>query len=552
MLYLLIMYLIRLFLILLPCLTSAVCLPAQDALTWKLHDPELMDNSRYAAPDSVFLELKNAYNRAVEEKDDLAAARSLQQMGRICYHLGHYPQSLDFYLQAGELFHKEGAAELQAGNLNDIGILYYYNRQRNKARQQYEEALVIYSGLHNIAGMAVTYGKIGQLYEKQQQYDSAFYYQRQALEQYLQMDDRQGMAKIYENLGSIHEDLFHYDSAHHYFKQALVLDEQTGDDIAQIEVLNNLGDIFRKTGRYHEGLLQTRKALNLALKKQELYQLSGAYRDIAKTYNLMGINDSAYYYLELARTYLLNIYSDESSKQVALLQTVYDTEKKNHEIERLKNARKTTRIITIAVIVVVVLLIVLGMLIISRQRLKIKNERTLSRQHLHIYESQKELMQAALENKQLQEGKLKEELELRSRALTTHTLHIIQKNQLLEELRSRLDELVKEDRRDQKKQLKQLLQQINGSFNHDQYWIEFRNIFEKVHQAFFDNLKKYCDSLTANDLRLVALLKMNLGSNDIATLLGISQDSLRVVRYRLRKKLQLQQGESLTAFIQSL
>jgi DNA-binding CsgD family transcriptional regulator len=45
---------------------------------------------------------------------------------------------------------------------------------------------------------------------------------------------------------------------------------------------------------------------------------------------------------------------------------------------------------------------------------------------------------------------------------------------------------------------------------------------------------------------------MNLESGDIATLLGISQDSLRVIRYRLRKKFNLQQGESLTAFIQSL
>jgi hypothetical protein len=50
----------------------------------------------------------------------------------------------------------------------------------------------------------------------------------------------------------------------------------------------------------------------------------------------------------------------------------------------------------------------------------------------------------------------------------------------------------------------------------------------------------------------VALLKMNLASGDIATLLGISMDSLRVVRYRLRKKLNLPQGESLSVFIQSL
>jgi len=76
--------------------------------------------------------------------------------------------------------------------------------------------------------------------------------------------------------------------------------------------------------------------------------------------------------------------------------------------------------------------------------------------------------------------------------------------------------------------------------------------FEQVHQSFFDKLKASSENLTANDLRLIALLKMNLNSADISSLLGISQDSLRVVRYRLRKKLNLAQGDSLSAFIQAL
>ncbi|HEY4147801.1 MAG TPA: hypothetical protein VGM41_02675, partial [Chitinophagaceae bacterium] len=99
---------------------------------------------------------------------------------------------------------------------------------------------------------------------------------------------------------------------------------------------------------------------------------------------------------------------------------------------------------------------------------------------------------------------------------------------------------------------RQLVHQIHLNFSHDRYWNEFREIFEQVHQQFFDNLKKRCDDLTGNDLRLIALIKVNLSSKDIATLLGISPDSLRVSRYRLRKKLNLEQGESLTAFVQSM
>ncbi|MEI9807448.1 MAG: hypothetical protein WDO16_05940 [Bacteroidota bacterium] len=161
-------------------------------------------------------------------------------------------------------------------------------------------------------------------------------------------------------------------------------------------------------------------------------------------------------------------------------------------------------------------------------------------------------MQAELRNKYLEEEKLRSSLEVRSKELSAHTLHLIQKNQLLEELRTKLNEIVADDKRDQKKQLKQLTQKISMSFSQDNYWDDFRAIFDQVHQTFFTNLKQYADSFTPAELRLVALLRMNLSSADIATLLGISQDSLRVARYRLRKKLNIAEGESLTAFIQRL
>lgn len=112
--------------------------------------------------------------------------------------------------------------------------------------------------------------------------------------------------------------------------------------------------------------------------------------------------------------------------------------------------------------------------------------------------------------------------------------------------------MIKDEKRDQRKELKQLISLISFNSSQDKNWDDFRVIFEKVHEHFFDSLKKYANNLTSSDFRLVALLKMNLSSADIATLLGISQDSLRISRYRLRKKLNLEEGENLSTFIQSL
>jgi DNA-binding CsgD family transcriptional regulator len=119
-------------------------------------------------------------------------------------------------------------------------------------------------------------------------------------------------------------------------------------------------------------------------------------------------------------------------------------------------------------------------------------------------------------------------------------------------VRSGLLELLKDDKRDQKKALRQLLQKITISFSQDNYWEDFRLIFDKVHPTLLSGLQQQFPSLTQNEMRLLALVKMNISSADTAKLLGITTDSLRVVRYRVKKKLQLTPEESLSAFIQSL
>ncbi|HEY4337054.1 MAG TPA: tetratricopeptide repeat protein [Puia sp.] len=498
-------------------------------------------------PDSAFLLLREMYSQALARKDRLGTGICLQQMGQICFYLGNFPKALDFHGQADKLYREGGTADLErvAANLNDMGIAYYYNRQTPLAWTEYDEALSIYRKTGNIEGMADTYGRIGHLFEKRQRYDSAFYFQRLALQEYSRIAHKQGMAKIYENMGSIYEDLERYDSSWYYFTHSLELYDQAGEAVGSIEVVNNLGDIYRKTGRYREAIVQTSKALALAEKTNDLYEKGAAYRDLGKAYDLLHQGDSAYHYLELSRRATIDIYSKENTRQTAFLSVLFDIDKKNDEIVRLENARKITLIVTVAVVVVVSLLVALGWMMVRRQHERMEAE--LARKQL-----EEERLKRELETDRAELDVKSQELDVKRKGLTSYTLHVIQKNQLLEGLRDRLAFLVKEDKRDQKKQLTQLIQQINQNFNHDQYWEEFRETFGQVHQQFFDTLKRHTEELTGNDLRLLSLIKLNLGSGDISTLLGISQDSLRVSRYRLKKKLNLGADESLTTFVQSV
>src|SRR5699024_2004625 len=94
--------------------------------------------------------------------------------------------------------------------------------------------------------------------------------------------------------------------------------------------------------------------------------------------------------------------------------------------------------------------------------------------------------------------------------------------------------------------LQKLKNMVDYSFNLDEDWEQFKLYFEEVHTGFFDALKKQYPDLTANELRLSALVKLNLTSKEIATILGITADSVKTARYRLRKKLDMATEENLT------
>ncbi len=182
------------------------------------------------------------------------------------------------------------------------------------------------------------------------------------------------------------------------------------------------------------------------------------------------------------RKYMVKRHDD----RVALLETLFELQKKNGEIQILESSQRLNTVIKIALISGIMLLGLLGTTIISRQRLKIRQgKETIVRK-----ESGQKLMQAELENAHLHEKQLQGELENRSKSLTAHTLHIISKNKILDDLRSKLQELTKEDMREQRKQIHSLIKLIDNNFVQDKDWDDFRSIFETVHRDFFDQLAK--------------------------------------------------------------
>ena len=537
------------------CFTE--CLMAQQSAAWIDYQDAL--SLEKTSPEKAYLKSYEALQKAEIEEDESLQAEIYHLLGTIFYDQGAFTQALEYYLQAERIYISlQDDAEV-AHNRIALGKVYHYIKQEARARELFDLAKSHYEKSDGQKPLAMVYGEIGHLFEKASQYDSAMIYQDLALEVYSRLQDSAGMAVIYENIGSILEDQEDFEKARFYFKSAAQINEQLNNMVPWVSNINNVGDTYRKVNVLDSALYYSKKASFMAHQLELRYQESSALRDLGKIYFLMGHTAEAYDYEEQSRVLYEEVYSQESSRQMALLQTLYDVERKNSEISALENEKRIEKLNRNAMVAAAFGFLLIGGVVVSRQRLKIRNDRVLIEQKEELHRSaienselQASKLQVELDHKKLQEEHLNLELEGQQRALAARMLQLIEKNKLLEDLRNDIIAFEAEVPQKSKAEVKQLVNRINYSFNHDKSWEDFRKSFEQIHGDFFEKLKKSGHDLTSNDLRICALIRINLSSKDISSLLGISTDSLRVARYRLRKKLNIDQGENLRKFILSV
>lgn len=89
------------------------------------------------------------------------------------------------------------------------------------------------------------------------------------------------------------------------------------------------------------------------------------------------------------------------------------------------------------------------------------------------------------------------------------------------------------------------LNKITQSDSNSPNLVLFYSNFEKIYPSFSQSLKKTCPNISANELKLCALIRLNLTSKEIGQLLNITQDSVNKARYRLRKKLGLTSNDDI-------
>ena len=139
----------------------------------------------------------------------------------------------------------------------------------------------------------------------------------------------------------------------------------------------------------------------------------------------------------------------------------------------------------------------------------------------------------------LRNDKLRHDIDNKNRELAASTMSIIKKNEFLNTIKKELSDVKNNEL------VKPVIKIIDKNLNQDSDWELFQEAFNNADKDFLKKVKERHPSLTPNDLRLCAYLRLNLSSKEIAPLLNISHKSVEIKRYRLRKKMNLESKDNL-------
>lgn len=271
-----------------------------------------------------------------EMGDRWGQAASFSNIGTIYIQMGYLDSALKAFLDALEIGEEIGDKRETAKFLSHIGTTYRELRKYRESLEYFEKALNVQQEMGNKPDIANTLGHIGLTYFKLNNYQKALEYFQQSLAKMEEVGDKLGLAGIFNNLGMAYSELGQYDQALDYLQRALQIETgEIADKSGSVTSFWYIGRTYTKLREYAKALDNLRQGLNISKEIKDNDKTRLIYLDLSGLYAATGNYKNAYEshtrYSELNDT----IYNEKSSRQVAEMQTRYETLKKEKEIALL-------------------------------------------------------------------------------------------------------------------------------------------------------------------------------------------------------------------------
>ena len=280
------------------------------------------------------------YRRSIEIKtkikDMSGLAYCYRAIGSLYLKQTNYKKAIENLFKSLEYYQKSENFIGSSGTLNNIGLVYKEIKEYDKALNYFFKALETAKETKDEYLIGRTFLNIGSVYKQKGNINEALRYYEKSLESSGKIGDKSGIALCYNNIGNIFSDQKKFDKALRYYLKSLKIKKELHDSKSIAYTLLNIGNLYLEKGnintanRYFFDALNISKELNLKEIRRDVYLGLSRVNQFQKKYY------SALNYFQKYSALKDSIMNENISVQIANIQTKYETEKKEKEIEIYK------------------------------------------------------------------------------------------------------------------------------------------------------------------------------------------------------------------------
>jgi len=281
-----------------------------------------------------------AYILATQLNDKSAMAKSLNNIGVVYRRLDDHAKAAEYHTRALKIAEEIKDTFNISVSVNSLGNIFSMNGRYDEAINYFEKALELSIAQKNMLGQAINYNNIGEVYEFSGNYEKAKEFYTKSFDVNKKLKNEKGIAICLNALGKILLYTGYPKTAYKYFIDASIIDKKIGDKKFIADGYINLGRALSKLNRYTEAKQCLAQGIKVAEEIKSKVHLQLANEELSIIYSSIGDYKKALQYNKKATLYKDSVLNEKNSRLIATIKTLYETDKKEKEIQILKQEQE--------------------------------------------------------------------------------------------------------------------------------------------------------------------------------------------------------------------
>ena len=477
----------------------------------------------------------------MKNKDSVGVAYSLDFKGRINENRGYYLIALENVLKSLKLLPIVSTPINKdvriADAKNHLANIEFNLSHFDNAIKYNEEALEIYINQEDLQYQAIALHDLGKAYKKKGDYGKSKALFNQSLEKSRLANSASTITSNLSEIGSINNIEKRPNERVKLLQESVKIASEIKSERLMALSKIELSESYNQLNLPEKALSELNDVINYAKNSNSKLILRDAYQKRSFAYQIMNLFEKSLINHKKFKDLNDSIFNEKNLQKIEELRIIYETEKKEAALalqkEEIKSLNQKVEISNLKKGLYaggMFSFIAISGLVFFGYRQRIKKNKIEREKQETIYE---------------------QEIEHKKKELASQTLHLVQKNTFIQELQENLERLKNNPElfKMEFKRIVMLLKKENAS---DKDWEVFKSYFVEVNNDFDKKLQSIYPEISEKETRLAALLKMNLSTKEIATMLNVLPDSILKSKYRLKKKLELDKDTDLYQYLSTL